>query len=309
MPFISVIIPAYNSALFIDKAIRSVFDQSYTDYEVICIDNNSGDSTWDVLLQLQKVYPGLIITKEEKQGASAARNKGISMAKGEWIQFLDADDIILPGKLKRQTDLLKTDASAILIVGSYQIVDVKGERSVFTITTGNKWEKLTEGSLGCTISNLFQKRSVIAAGGWDEKQKSSQEFKLMFDIMKTFPASGIIYDKEANAVYQKRAEGSISNNYSDNITRFLELRNKIWLFLKESGINDVHESFYLNAVFHKLRLLYKYNPEKAMLYYKKYIPASFVPAKSILTPLYYIILYRFLGFKQTEQLIKKARFK
>ncbi|WP_234408798.1 glycosyltransferase family 2 protein [Marinilabilia salmonicolor] len=74
--FISIIIPAYNVSPYIEECIHPAFAQTYPHIEVICIDNNSTDDTWQKLEQLKQQYPQLIIDKELKPGAPAARNKG-----------------------------------------------------------------------------------------------------------------------------------------------------------------------------------------------------------------------------------------
>src|SRR5690554_4070958 len=104
---ISIIIPSYNVEDHIEKCVHSAFAQTHKPIEVICIDNNSTDNTWQKLKQLQEKYPSLLIDKELKPGAPAARNKGLALSKGEWIQFLDADDLLLPEKIEHQAKLLQ----------------------------------------------------------------------------------------------------------------------------------------------------------------------------------------------------------
>ena len=90
---ISVIIPCFNSEEYITRAIESILKQSYTNYEIILVNNNSTDNTYNILQEYAKKKAGLVnVFNEYKKGAPAARNKGLSEAKGEWIQFLDADD-------------------------------------------------------------------------------------------------------------------------------------------------------------------------------------------------------------------------
>ena len=102
-PLISVIIPCYNSEEYLEECIQSVLAQSYTNYEIICIDNNSKDSTPQILKRLQAAHPDKIfLKKENKQNASAARMNGLSTARGEVIQFLDSDDLILEEKFETQ---------------------------------------------------------------------------------------------------------------------------------------------------------------------------------------------------------------
>jgi glycosyltransferase involved in cell wall biosynthesis len=98
-PAVSVIIPAYNAGRTIDAALHSVFIQTYRDFEVIVVDD---DSTDDTAARLQAWGDRIIVTRQPNAGPAAARNLGIRMARGKWLAFLDADDVWLPNKLERQ---------------------------------------------------------------------------------------------------------------------------------------------------------------------------------------------------------------
>ena len=97
--YVSVIIPTYNRCFCINEAIESVLAQSYKDFELIVVDDGSTDNT----LQNLSVYEGKIKTiPADHRGPSAARNRGIHASKGNWIAFLDSDDLWLPDKLEKQ---------------------------------------------------------------------------------------------------------------------------------------------------------------------------------------------------------------
>ncbi len=102
--FISVIIPAYNALRYLEEALNSVLYQSYPFFEIIVVDNNSNDGTLSLLEKFGNKK--LRVFTEKRQGAASTRNRGICEARGEWIAFLDADDIWLPDKLKLQIDCL-----------------------------------------------------------------------------------------------------------------------------------------------------------------------------------------------------------
>ena len=89
---ISVIIPVYNVAQYLSECLRSVIEQSLKEIEVICIDDGSNDNSWEILCQYRKEHQNIILKKQKNQGAGAARNLGLAIAKGEYIQFMDADD-------------------------------------------------------------------------------------------------------------------------------------------------------------------------------------------------------------------------
>lgn len=126
MPKISVIIPAYNASKNITETIESVLAQTFTDFEVIVADDGSLDNTVDVVLSLTERDDRVKIYRTEKnQGVSKARNFAISNATGEWIAFLDSDDLWTKDKLEKQISLAEK-SNADIVYCSYGIVDENG---------------------------------------------------------------------------------------------------------------------------------------------------------------------------------------
>ncbi|MDO5561891.1 MAG: glycosyltransferase family 2 protein [bacterium] len=103
-PLISVIIPCYNQGHFLNTAIKSILDQDYSNFEIIIINDGSTDlNTVDIISQLKKQnLPYIRIYSIKNRGLAGARNYGLDKAAGDFIQFLDADDQLLPGKWKKQ---------------------------------------------------------------------------------------------------------------------------------------------------------------------------------------------------------------
>ena len=136
-PLVSVVIPTYNSAEFLIQALESVFNQTYTNYEVIVVDDGSTDNTRQVIepyrSRLNYIY-------QANQGVAVARNKGIEVARGEWIAFLDADDLFLPQKLQQQVAVFAAQPEIGMVVSGWQIANELGE-----ITTDVKlWHNLPQ---------------------------------------------------------------------------------------------------------------------------------------------------------------------
>jgi glycosyltransferase involved in cell wall biosynthesis len=104
LPLVSVIIPTYNMARFVSEAVRSVLEQTYPKYEVIVVDDGSTDATKD---ELDKFGDQIRYLHQDNRGPSAARNLGIKIARGEYICFLDSDDLWLPNKLIVQHDFME----------------------------------------------------------------------------------------------------------------------------------------------------------------------------------------------------------
>jgi glycosyltransferase involved in cell wall biosynthesis len=122
-PIVSVVIPTYNSAHYIEEALESVVDQSFKDFEIIVIDDGSTDGTGEVL----KKYGDRIISLfQDNSGCANARNRGIRIALGKYIAFLDADDLWMPAKLEKQVAIFNKNENLGMVTTGVYSFDVKG---------------------------------------------------------------------------------------------------------------------------------------------------------------------------------------
>ena len=112
MKKVTIIIPAYNAAPFIERAINSVLSQTYTDYEIVIIDDGSTDNTKETLLKYQNRIKYIY---QENQGVAIARNTAILNTSSEFLAFLDSDDEWLPKKLELQMRLMKNNKDIDLV--------------------------------------------------------------------------------------------------------------------------------------------------------------------------------------------------
>ncbi len=306
-PLISVIIPCFNSSSFIAAAINSVLTQTYKHYEIICIDNNSTDNTWQILTDYSKKYPDFFIEREMKPGAGAARNKGLSIAKGEWIQFLDADDIIYTHKFERHISLLQRDTK--LLVSAFDMSINNGALELFKIEDTDPWSLLITSSLGNTVANFWNKQILDEVGFFNEKYPSSQEYELMFRILKKIDKKQIVIDHQPSMLYNRRLSGSISNNYEKNTITRIQLRilfKDFFLKSTEKNKNTLIDEVQ-NFILKDLRFLYTLNKQKAVELYPLSIDKNFSPQISFVTPWYYKIAYSILGFNLAEKLFAVKR--
>jgi glycosyltransferase involved in cell wall biosynthesis len=125
-PVVSVIIPTYNCARYLPEAIDSVLAQTYRDFEIIVVDDGSTDNTQEVLA---RYGDHMRVIRQSNQGSAAARNAGILPARGEFIAFLDADDLWLPHKLERQVPLFDERPELGWIYSDYREFDESGPRA------------------------------------------------------------------------------------------------------------------------------------------------------------------------------------
>lgn len=123
-PLISVIIPCYNAEKFVEKAVRSIMEQTYTNLEIICINDCSIDKTGEILQKLAKEDNRIVYVKNEiNLKLSKTLNKGIALAKGEYIARMDADDIALHQRLELQMDFLLKNTDVDLVGANVQYID------------------------------------------------------------------------------------------------------------------------------------------------------------------------------------------
>jgi len=122
MPKASVIIPTYNSVKYLPEAIDSILNQTYKDFEIIVIDDGSTDKTKDIVDTFIKEYRNKIrYFYQQNKGPGAARNRGIEMATGEYIAFLDSDDLWLPEKLEKSLNFLNSYGFDWICTASYKL--------------------------------------------------------------------------------------------------------------------------------------------------------------------------------------------
>ncbi|MEH6307443.1 glycosyltransferase family A protein [Olivibacter sp. CPCC 100613] len=250
---ISVIIPCYNCERFLARAIESVIGQGFNDWEMILVNNNSVDNTQQVIERYTKKYPDKISSMmEERKGACYARNKGLKEAKGEWIQFLDADDELLAGKWQRQLHLVKTDIEVVIGAFTRVYVALNKEEDFFTSSEVSIWQAILRSNAGITSANLYKREALIRVGGWDVNLTSSQEYDLLFRILQT--GAEVIYDSSLGARIYEESD-SVSRPRSKEgmeriVNNYVDLRIRIASYLKEKDIwNEQLKSLYAEKLY------------------------------------------------------------
>ena len=301
---ISIIIPCYNVEEYIEEALASCFEQTYANIEVIAVDNNSKDNTWQKLQSLQAIYPRLIIVQEDRAGAPYARNKGLALSTGDWCQFLDADDLLLPNKIKHQVALIDKTKDISFIAGACIKRRVSGEENRVSVKDGNPFISLFTTSLGITSANLWNKKWLTEIGGWDVNRKSSQEADLMFRLLQQ--NEEVIIDNEPLTIVRERDSGQISQgNQADNWHRYFTLRMDMaeWLAENRPELYALHEDKFKDTLFGILKIISldgKRGFSIASQLHKKYF-SNYKPSKNqkhSTKP--YLLLYNLFGFTVAE---------
>ena len=212
-PAVTVVIPAYNSARYISQALDSVKAQTFTNYEVIVVNDGSDDR--EELERIVNSHPlPVIYISQENKGVSAARNAAIRVAKGEFYAQLDADDQWTPDYLEVQLGILKDNPEVTLVYPNATII---GEGA----TVGLEFMKISPSEGEVTFASLVRQECVVMtcvaarmsaireAGMFDESIRSCEDFDLWLRILKN--GGRIIYHRRPLVLY-RRHEGSLSSD-------------------------------------------------------------------------------------------------
>lgn len=265
---ISIIIPCYNSETFVGRALDSVLNQTYKDWEIILVNNNSTDNTQTVLEAFQAKHPDKVrLFNETKKGAPAARNKGLQEARGEWVQFLDADDEILPEKLAGQIALAEKEGASI-VTSPYTRIGTRDGKH-FVVPRGlymdDVWSALALSNMGITSSNLFKRELLLKVNGWDEKLVASQEYDMMFRMLQLNPK--VAFDNRDLTIIHFGTVESVSRT-EDRVKgrkildSRIDLRYRIKKYLADNTLlTELREAHINKFLFETLMLNYRTTPE------------------------------------------------
>lgn len=188
-PKVSVIIPTYNRANLISRAIQSVLNQTYQDFEIIVVDDASRDDTKIVVNNFNDdriIY----IRHEINKGGGASRNTGIKMAQGDYIGLLDDDDEWLPEKLEKQVIKFQDSSEEVGLIysGFYYILEKNDTvmYEVYPTLSGNVYVELLKGCILGSPTPLIKKSSFEKAGFFDEELPGCQDWDMWIRISKYY---------------------------------------------------------------------------------------------------------------------------
>lgn len=212
-PTVTVVIPAYNSARYVVQALDSVKAQTFTDYEVIVVNDGSNDR--EELERILNSHPlSVIYISQENKGVSAARNAAIRVGRGEFYAQLDADDQWTPDYLDVQLGILKNNSDVALVYPNATII---GDGS----TSGLEFMKVSPSEGEVNFESLVRQKCVVmtcvtarmsairVAGMFDESIRSCEDADLWLRIVKS--GGRIVYHRRPLVLY-RRHEGSLSSD-------------------------------------------------------------------------------------------------
>ncbi len=173
-PLVSILVPLYNKVDWVASTIQSAIDQIYSNTEIVVIDDGSTDGSADRVAAITD--PRIRLVSRPNRGANATRNELLELARGEFVQYLDADDLLDPTKLELQVAGLLSGADVSLSAVRIQR-EVAGPPSAEIVNADGLFKSLVARGF-LTIAPLHRRASLVEVGGWDDQLPASQEFDL-----------------------------------------------------------------------------------------------------------------------------------
>lgn len=220
---VSVIMPIYNAEKYLIDALNSIFDQDYKNIEIVLVDDCSNDGSAKIIKDFQKTHPEIVYFLQEKNmGAGAARNKALELAKGQYVAFLDSDDVWLPEKISRQIELMNSTKSPF----SYTAIEMMDADGVTTKSKRNikescDYKYLLHNTIIATSSVVIDRREL---GDFRMPlRRGGQDYATWLMLLRNGAvAKGI---NEAFVRYRV-ASGSLSSNKFKSIKQVWEIQTQ-----------------------------------------------------------------------------------
>ncbi len=260
-PKISIIIPVYNSQKYLNQCLDSIINQTFNDFEVICIDDQSTDSSLDILQNYAKIDPRIKIIRQENAGAGAARNAGLKIAKGDYILFLDSDDFFELNMLEKAYEAcVKNDLD--FVVFRSDIYDDKANKFIlqyFTVRSDLLPKKrifcykdikkdLFRVFVGWAWDKLYKREFVLSNNFFFQEQRSTNDLFFVFTAF--IKAKRIMVINDILVHHRTNIGSSLSTTREKSWQCFYNALLALKEELIKSGIYEEIEQSYINYALH-----------------------------------------------------------
>jgi glycosyltransferase involved in cell wall biosynthesis len=303
-PRVSVLIPCYNAEKWLAQAVESALAQEGPAVEVIVVNDGSTDASLDAI----RKFDGRIRWESgPNKGAPAARNRLLEMSRGEWLQFLDADDYLRPHKVARQLAVAERSSDCDLVYSASIIEQRHGDKFVLVNDAipepRDPWILLGHWYLPQTGGALWRKSALQRVGGWRVDQPCCQEHELYFRML----CAGCRFEYcDGNMSIYRYWEhgGRLSDRMRDEVHKQrLLILDRIEKHLLASGqINDARRQAINDTRHAEARMLWRGDPAWALRVVDSIRESdpSYCPINQRHAPPLYSLIYRLFGFKAAQ---------
>ncbi len=309
-PLVSIIIPVYNKAAFIRETLDSALGQTYRNIELVLVNDGSTDDSWAILKEFRIRFPEKIVLIDQVNGGvSKATNVGIRACTGDYIQFLDADDLMSPDKIKEQLILLEGKLGGSIAICKWATFE-SNLNKLFEFNLGiyhdfksgiDFLEQAWNSSEMMAISSYLIPKDLIAqTGPWDENLTINQDGEFFCRVL--IHCKGIFFEPKGKVYYRKPGESNVSQQKSHKAASSLLESYRCYEreILKEEDSKRVREALARNYLRFSYVIYPKY-PDLLEASYKEFIRIGVDSSIKIGGPKFQMIT-KLLGYKNALKL-------
>lgn len=221
MPRISVVLPVYNGAAFLEQAVESILSQTYSDFELLALDDGSTDQSRAILERFAAADSRVQVISRPNRGLTATLNEGIELARGIYIARMDADDLALPERFAKQVAYLDAHTETVAVGGQIVLIDNQG-RELNSMALPCRHEDIDQrhmnglSSVLCHPTVMMRTEAVRQVGGYDDRREAAEDFDLWLQLaeigrLANLDCPVLLYRQHLNSVgYSKRQRQRLS---------------------------------------------------------------------------------------------------
>lgn len=299
-PLVSVLIPCYNAERWIKQCVESALAQSYPHIEILVLDDGSTDASCQVLAE----FGGRIRLEQQTNfGANVARNRLTEMARGDWLQYLDADNYLLPFKIQHQLDfaLSRPRSTDVVYSPSHIFYEHSKVSRTLRIESSDAFLNFIHWLPFDTTSLLWKRSAIVGVGRWKEDQPCCQEHELILRLL--IAGSTFALLNEPLAVYRDHSLDRISKrNVLLTAKTRMALSDEVERHLRSStALTNAHRRALASSRAEVARLVYRCDRDYAMQIFRMAVKGRlrWLPP-STACPFLYRVATFLLGFKGAE---------
>jgi hypothetical protein len=306
MALITIAIPCYNAERWIGAAVQSALDQTWPEKEVIVVDDGSVDGSPAVL---EKFGRSIRLQRGRHRGGNASRNQALAEARGEWVQFLDADDYLEPAKIEQQFTETDGGTNADILYSQTWMEDTRAQtrRASEIDPQYDLFAQWLAWQLPQTGGALWRKSSLTALGGWKEDQPCCQEHELYLRALQA--GLNFRFAPTPHAVYRLWSDETVCRRNPRQVIHMrTELTDQLQTWMTARGLWTVaHTRIAGQAFFEMSRTFARYDLAEAAGYFRERKGRGLIHLAGPAAPRGYRLAHRLLGFTGAERLAAARR--